>query len=202
MNTHTAHLAATASTQLRPLRRTPRRSFGFTLVELLLAIAVATILLSVGAPSFTALLNSTRLTDASNALLSSMHLARSEAVKRNSRVTLCKSADGSSCAKAGGWEQGWIVFHDTNDNGSRESAEVIIERTHSLASSLRATGNLRVARYVSFLATGGARLVGGGFQAGTVTLCNPFASGGEGRQITLNSAGRPRVQRLAAVQCA
>jgi type IV fimbrial biogenesis protein FimT len=175
---------------------------GFTLIELLVAVAVAATLLTMGVPSFARLLHSARLTDATNALLSSMHLARSEAVKRGSRVTLCKSADGVSCASTGGWEQGWIVFHDVNDDGVRDSTETVIERTQALASSLRATGNSKVAKYVSFIASGGSRLAGGGFQAGTVTVCNYSDAGGQGRQITLNAAGRSRVQKAATTECA
>ena len=175
---------------------------GFTLIELLLVVAVAAVLLSLSAPSFSRLLHSTRVADASNALLTSMFLARSEAIKRNSRVTLCKSATGTSCATAGGWEQGWIVFHDTNQDGFRTADETIIERMEPIASGVRVTGNLRVERYVSFMATGLTRLVGGGFQAGTVVICNPAVASGEARQIILNAAGRMRVQKVNATLCA
>ncbi|MDB5945665.1 MAG: methylation [Ramlibacter sp.] len=169
---------------------------------MLITVAVAGVLLALSVPSFSRLLNSTRLTDASNALLSSMHLARSEAIKRNGRVTLCKSANGIACSSAGGWEQGWIVFHDANQDGERDSDETIIERMQPLANGLKITGNLRVGNYVSFLANGLSRLNGGGFQAGTVTLCTQSGAAGEGRQIVLNAVGRPRVQKLDAVQCA
>lgn len=168
----------------------------------MIVIAVATVLLGFGIPSMTALLNSNKLTAASNALLSSMRLARSEAFKRNSRVVLCKSGDGLVCTHAGGWEQGWIVFHDADGNGEHNGDEVIIERGNPLPDSLRVTGNSTVAKYVSFVATGAARMAGGGFQAGTVTVCNLSASGGEARQIVLNAVGRPRVQRVAVASCA
>lgn len=204
MNTYTTPLAALVPTTLPqlPLRRTARRPHGFTLIELMVVIAVATVLLGFGVPSMTAILNSNKLTAASNALLSSMRLARSEAFKRNSRVILCKSFDGASCTTSGGWEQGWIVFHDANTNGEHDATEVIIERGNPLEGSLRLTGNSTVARYISFVATGTARMTGGGFQAGTVTVCNLSASGGEARQIVLNAVGRPRIQRVAVASCA
>jgi type IV fimbrial biogenesis protein FimT len=202
MNTHTTPTAAPSSIDLVPLRRRNRRLRGFTLVELMMVIAVACVLLGFGVPSMTALMNSNKLTAASNALLSSMRLARSEAFKRNGKVVLCKSADGVACVSKGGWEQGWIVFHDANHDGEHDPDEVLIERADALPASLRVTGNSSLSKYVSFVATGTTRLIGGGFQAGTVTVCNRSATGGEARQIVLNVVGRPRVQKVAVGSCA
>ena len=150
----------------------------------------------------TATVRSVQLSSASNDLLAGLLMARSEAIKRNGRVVLCKSADGISCAGTGGWEQGWIVFHDGNNNGTRDGGEEIIQRAQALSADLRVTGNLNVARYVSYAPTGATRLVGGGFQAGTITLCRQSAEGGEARQIVLSSSGRPRVQKTLVGACA
>ena len=174
---------------------------GFTLIEMLAVVAVSALLMSLALPSFSAIIDSVKLSSATNVFLSGLHLARSEAIKRNSRVALCKTADGVSCAATGGWEQGWIVFHDANNNGARESSEVMILRELPLSSSMRLTGNVSVARYVSFTPTGGTRLIGGGFQAGTLTVCRYSAEAGEARQIILNAVGRPRVQRTAIASC-
>jgi type IV fimbrial biogenesis protein FimT len=159
------------------------------------------VLLGFGIPSMTALMNSNKLTAATNALMSSMRLARSEAFKRNSRVVLCKSRDGVGCVTAGGWEQGWLVFHDANGDGVHDQGEVVIERGNPLPNSLRLTGNSTVSKYVSFVASGSTRLMGGGFQAGTLTVCNQSLEHGEARQIVLNAVGRPRVQRVAVSSC-
>jgi type IV fimbrial biogenesis protein FimT len=70
-----------------------------------------------------------------------------------------------------------------------------------LSSSMRLTGNQNVARYVSFTPTGSTRLIGGGFQAGTLTACRLSPFGGEARQIVLNAVGRPRVQKSAVSSC-
>jgi len=175
---------------------------GFTLVELLVTLAVMAILLPIGLSGLGEAVTSMRLTSASNLLLSQIHHARSEAIKRNSRVVLCKSSDGATCAAAGGWEQGWIIFHDPNNNGAREGAETLIQREASLTGNLKFTGNLNVASYLSFAPSGATRLVGGGFQAGTLTLCRQSDEAGEGRQIILNAVGRPRIQRVAMNSCA
>lgn len=197
MNTLTTPPAAIPST----LPQASRRQRGFTLIELMVVTAVATVLLAFGIPSMTALMNSNKLTDATNALMSSMRLARSEAFKRNGRVVLCKSTDGVSCATSGGWEQGWLVFHDANGDGQHDQEETVIERGNPLPASLRLTGNSTVGRYVSFVASGSTRMMGGGFQAGTLTVCNQSLERGEARQIVLNAVGRPRVQKVALESC-
>ena len=179
---------------IRPLRGVHRRLRGFTLVELLMTLAVVAVLVTFAVPSFHSMLDSGKLTTASNALLSSIQLARSEAIRRGGRVVLCKSSDGLACAERGGWEQGWMVFHDANNDGERDRSEPVIQRMQPLAASLRLTGNSTVAKDVSFLSTGG------GFQAGTLTVCNPSA--GQARLIVLNAAGRPRIQKGSSTSCA
>lgn len=175
---------------------------GATLIELLVALAIVALLAMVGAPSMAAIMDSVKLSSASNAFLSYLHLARSEAIKRNSRVVLCKSADAVSCVTSGGWEQGWLVFHDANKNAVLDSGEEVIERAQPLPASLRMTGNQHVDSYVSFVPTGATQLVGGAFQAGTLTLCWQSAlGGGEARKIFLNAVGRPRVQKVTVSAC-
>jgi type IV fimbrial biogenesis protein FimT len=184
---------------LRPFNS---RTSGFTLLELLVAVTALLVLLLVAAPSMSALANSVKLTSASNSFLSHIYLARSEAIKRNGRVVLCKSSDGATCATSGGWEQGWIVFHDTNNNGIVDGEELVIARQQALPAAIKFTGNQNVAKYVSFEPTGSTRLAGGGFQAGTLTLCRQSAASNEARQIILNAVGRPRVQKLEIASCA
>jgi len=175
---------------------------GFTLVELLMVVAIIAILCGASVPAMTNLIRSAALTSATNDLFASFTLARSEAVKRNSRVVVCKSNNGASCATAGGWEQGWIVFHDSNNNGTRETGEHLVQHTQALSSDLRLSGNLNVSRYVSYAASGSAKLSSGAFQAGTITLCNVSTRATDARQIIMNSSGRPRVQKTPVASCA
>jgi type IV fimbrial biogenesis protein FimT len=174
---------------------------GFSLIELVTVLAIAGLLASMAAPSFSQLAASLQLTSASNALVSSLYLARSEAIKRNGRVVLCKTSDGMVCANNGSWDQGWIVFHDVNNNGLRETTETVIHRQLALGASVRVTGNATVDSYISFVSTGGTKLVGGGFQAGTLILCRASSAAGDSRQIILNAAGRPRVQKTWVSSC-
>jgi len=200
MNTSNLLQAADTSTT-PPARANASRMRGFTLIELLVVMAIVGILAGTAVPSMRTLIRSVQLSTASNDLLAGILMARSEAIKRNARVAICKSADGATCAATGGWQQGWMVFHDANNNGAHEDGEAIVQRQQALSEDLRVTGNLTVARYVSYAPNGTTRLIGGGFQAGTITVCNQSAEAGAARQIILNSNGRPRVQKTSVGYC-
>jgi len=173
---------------------------GFTLVELMVALAIAVILLMVAVPNLNDAAPRGKLAAQANAFLATLNLARSEAIKRNGRVVVCKSADGVACTDDGGWDQGWIVFHDPDNDVVRDGTEAIIERHQPLANGFSLTGNGTVANYISFHPSGAAMTPGGAFQAATLTLCRfaPTVSSAE-RQIILSAAGRARVQTIEGV---
>lgn len=174
---------------------------GFTLIELLVVVALVVILQSLAAPAFSAMVNSMRMTTAVNSLLSSLMLARSEAIKRNSRAVVCKSATGDTCITTGGWEQGWIVFHDANNNAARDADETILSREAALSQPFKFKGNDPVSSYVSFNPMGRTLYTSGAFQAGRLTVCPESATRVDARQIVISSAGRPRTVKTTVAQC-
>ena len=160
---------------------------GFTLIELMITLAVAAILLGLAAPSFTDLIKNNRMVTQLNQLNSSISLARSEAVKRGVTVTVCNSANQTTCS--GTWDKsnnGWIVFVDTNDdNDAADTGEEIV-RVHAALS-----GNNKL----SFNNTGkiSYKPSGIGNKAGTFTLCddrNPAIN--YAKALIVNSTGRLR----------
>jgi type IV fimbrial biogenesis protein FimT len=192
----------TMGTRINPLSGAPRRHrHGFTLIELLVTAAIASVLMVVVIPGMTGMLDTQRRISTVNSLLSSLHMARSEAIKRNGRAVVCKSASGNQCASVGGWEQGWIVFHDANNNASVDAGESLLLHQAPLGGRLRLTGNLPVARYVSYSALGTARKVSGAFQAGTFTLCPMDGLSGTARKIVLSRTGRPRTVKGVPADC-
>lgn len=83
---------------------------GFTLLELMIAVAVMAILLTAALPNFRTALQNNRLTSQANELITAMQFARSEALKRGFPVELCSSSNGTDCG--GNWNQGWLVYVD------------------------------------------------------------------------------------------
>lgn len=174
-----------------------QRYRGVTLIELLVAMSVLSILLTVGVPSFNQFTASTRLNSYANTLFSHMALARSEAIKRNLRVAICKSSDGLSCTSSGNWNQGWVVFVDVDNNASISSGEQIITTMPALPTGYSFSGNSNVSNYISYDGQGIPKLTSGGFQSGTITLCpTPPAEGGNGRDVILSSSGRSRIAKI------
>ena len=101
---------------------------GFTLIELLVTLSIASILIAVAIPSFRELSIRNRLVTYTNDFVATVNVARSEAVRRGSTVTICKSKDGEACG--GEWSDGWIVFHDANGNGEFDEKDDTIVKMH------------------------------------------------------------------------
>lgn len=174
------------------LRRRRASSRGYSLVELAMVVAIAGVVSAIALPSFARLLTDTRVGDASSDLFSAVIQTRSEALKRHRRVVLCVSADATDCAGSGGWEEGWIVFEDGNENGRREADEPLLRTGEPRKGRVGISGDGSVGRYVSYVASGRTQqLSTGAWQAGTLTVC----SEGIGRKIIINRVGRPRVAR-------
>jgi len=89
---------------------------GFTLIEIIVTLAIAAILLTLAVPSFHGFIKDARLTTTSDDLVHSLALAKSEAVKRSTAVSVCASDTGTSCTVTP-WHEGWIVFTDASGGG-------------------------------------------------------------------------------------
>lgn len=89
------------------------RQVGFTLMELIVTVAIAAILLTIGVPSFQDTMRNNRAATHMNEMMTALNLARSEAAKLGKRVSLCPSTDQATCTGGTDWTKGWIVFIDT-----------------------------------------------------------------------------------------
>mgnify|MGYP001819804092 FL=1 len=100
---------------------------GLTLLELLVAIAIAALLIAIIVPPMQGLIARARIASAINGLSSLMTYARSEAIAHNRRITLCPTTDRSGCASAGDWKHGAMVFADSNGNRRRDDDEPLLK---------------------------------------------------------------------------
>lgn len=91
-----------------------RNSLGFSLIELMVVVAVLAILVSIAAPSFSSIINNNRIDSTLRNVHETLQFARSEAVKRNQTVRVCvANTDQTACAPSTTeWSTGWLVIHD------------------------------------------------------------------------------------------
>lgn len=154
---------------------------GLTLIELLSALSVTTILVFGAAPALFQFLAAQRLTNASLTLANALATARATAVHQQRTVTLW-NVDGD-------WSSGMEIFLDTNSNGSRDNGEERLRAIGAL-SPVVVSGNYWLKSYVAYRRDGSAKSAGNAFQAGTFTLCSTGRS--EARQLILSRGGRVR----------
>lgn len=111
MKTHFTSYALNATGQAA------RHEQGFTLIELIVSITILAILLGIGVPSFTNVIRSNQITAQTNALVSSLTFARSEATKRSARISICGNNAGT-CSGNTNWSGGWLVITDQDGDGA------------------------------------------------------------------------------------
>ncbi len=160
-----------------------------TIIEVLVVIAIISIIASMGIPMMQRTIHNSRVTTQANEFIGHLNYARSEAVRRGERVVVCKNSDGDTCAETGGWDQGWIVFVDSNDSNDRDSDEELLQVRDELEGGSTMTGNTNVQKHVSFLSNGGLA----GLGTGTITLC----SHNKGIKIIFIRTGRVRSERVS-----
>ena len=154
---------------------------GFTLFELMVTLAVAALILSLGVPGFRNFIQNNRATTHTNDLVTALNLGRSEATRRGASVLLCSSSDGATCSGSNDWSSGWIV---------RRPAGAVV-RTWPERSGGDGVLTANVSQ-IQFQARGS-------LAGGTVPLLQirlPNCSGDQGRDVSVNMAGRIAVTRV------
>jgi type IV fimbrial biogenesis protein FimT len=168
------------------MNRIVRRQRGFTLVELMVAISVLSVLTAVAVPSFTNMMNRNRLSSQSNELLSAIQYARMEAIRSSARVTFCgaDSADAASDGDCGdGLHAFWVVI-GKNGGGQQQL------RVFAVKDPLKVSTDLEK---ISFTADGLARdSTTQALVTGSITVCLPTTNPPQNKRV-LNVASGSRV---------
>lgn len=106
---------------------TKNQNSGFTLIELMVTVVVLAIVVTVAIPSFRNIIVSNSVSFDRDELFNLLQFARSEAIKSGTSATVCKSSNGTSCDSGLSWNGGWLVFADTDRDGTLDSGEKILK---------------------------------------------------------------------------
>jgi type IV fimbrial biogenesis protein FimT len=168
------------------------RGRGFTLFELLIVLTVGAILLTIAIPGLSFLVNASRLAAVSNNLVVSLQLARSEAIKRGQRVTVCKTSGAMAitpaCDASANWQEGWLVFVDGGIPGVIEAGDTLL-RAQGPASTAVAITVSNYSTYISYLSSGVSQAPNN-LANGKLLVC----LAGYQREVIINRMGRMRLE--------
>jgi len=155
-----------------------RQQTGFSIIELMVTLAVMSILLTVGVPSVRTIILNDRLAAATNNFVSSLNLARSEAVQQGVAAGICSSNNQTSCT-ASTWNSGWIIWVDADNDGVLDSPGEVMRVAEPLKGSIAVTAANTA---LLFNATGFSTT------PGTLKICDS-RTGNLGKQIQILTGG-------------
>ena len=194
-----------------------KKNTGFTLIELMIALAILGILLAVGLPSLKSFMQSSQTVASTNELIAAFNVARSEAIKRNISVTICESTNGKACAGSGSdnWQDGWVMFVDSNTDqkgtkvkctDSNIGTDCLLVTRESFGDDLLGISGVdintsAVISSTTFNSRGLPKSNSGASQAGNFSICSLDTSGNtiNSRAVVLSLTGRVRASDNAAV---
>ena len=172
------------------------RRRGYTLVELVITLAIIATLVTIALPAFGRLIGRTHGQVARSDLEFSLNQARFAAVSRNQHVVACPSSDFVDCEPTTHWHPGWLVFADLDHDGHRGADEPVIATNQARDAGVGILGTIGRLR-VDYRPDGSA--MGSNV---TLTVCDRGAGSGDASTIVVSATGRVRHGRATAVAAA
>jgi type IV fimbrial biogenesis protein FimT len=183
-----------------------RRMGGLSTVELMIVLVISAVLMTLAAPSMGTFVRNNRVQSEAFALLRIMHFARSEAVKRRTRVVMCRSANPTATSPTCGgttsnWSTGYLVFASGDSNATYEPAnDELLRIGTATGNGLTVITNSTSNRNLEYNNDGTTNEGGG---TARFAICDT-RGGGFGRQIDVTPVGRPSLEKgvpAAPINC-
>lgn len=175
---------------------------GFTLLELMIVVAIAGILLMAGIPSFRSMIITNDVTSVTNDLNMSLKMARNAAITSGHNASVCSSKDGKKCSASNNdWDTGWLVWVDLdNDNGlDAGTSELLWVKEIDPKSNLTITASSNFSKQIDFKYNGSLLQE----TIGDFKVCSGLGStdGFPQRLIGLTVAGEPQFSKITTTKC-
>ena len=174
---------------------------GFTLLEALVTVALVSILIGVGLPSLTTMVQDNALVTETNHLIGDINQARSEALKTGGRVIMCRSANPDAAAPVCGgtatvWSTGWLVFQDADGNTTYDTGVDTLVKVGSLLGSGVTIRANTVADNLIIAGSGAS----GEASVARFSICDSRGVA-EGREVDVSLVGRPFIRTTPSPIC-
>lgn len=170
-------------------------SKAFTLLELMVTVAIAAIVMTMGVPGFSHVVKNSRLTTDANALIASFNFARSEAVKRQREIFVRRKGSTSE-----NWDGGWDIFIDENSNQTFNDGTDELLKTFPSSKNTVRSGEI-YDDWISFLPSGVIDSSGTTDGDDSFRICSTAGDTDNSRKITINRVGRSRASEGDVASC-
>jgi type IV fimbrial biogenesis protein FimT len=169
-------------------------SKGFTLLELIIIIAILGITMAFAAPGLSTMMANNRISSDASDFAAALQLAKAEAVARVNRVMVCKkNTTSNGCITSGDWSQGWIVFSDNNANGGVDAGETVLMVHDALDSRITFGGTTGVTDAITFRPAGTSSVT----TTEALIICDGRGFDDSSRGILVTITGRGSVMKAA-----
>ncbi len=165
-----------------------KKSNGFTLLELLMGVAILGIIMGIATPSFVELISNNRMSSGVHDFVGALQMAKAESAARVVPATVCKkNVAGSGCLASGDWQQGWIVFTDLNGNASVDAGDTVVLNHEALGTGITFDGTAGVGNAITYNPSGTTSITG----TQVLIMCDArgYAESAMGILITITGRG-------------
>jgi type IV fimbrial biogenesis protein FimT len=180
---------------------------GFTLIEMLVVIAIMAVLMAIALPDFVRMTRAIQLAHQAKEMAGAIKLSRAEAMRRGQTVVMCRSNAAQSACNTGSpsaaWENGWLVFVDLNgnrlyDSASEQQGLIVIKASLPTGMTVTTANGSQIGNYIEFNPAGES--AGSLANVGTFRFAHSADANTQNHHyVIINRSGRARV--LSDSQC-